>query len=149
MPLKRKRDKLFTGGGSKTPLLALSNLKRCLSLSLALSLSLSLFVIFEGRVHCYRSRLMINSKQGRQIKHLKVYETSGKTGNDGMKAPREKRGIRSREREREKLILEEHFERFCFCCILGLGLCRLPPGKRRVSPPTPDPHPIHAGSRSF
>lgn len=43
---------------------------------------------------------MINSKQGRQIKHLKAYETSGKTGNDGMK---EKRGIRS---EREKVILD-------------------------------------------
>lgn len=63
-------------GGSKTPLLPLSNLKRYLSLSL----SLSRFLIFEGRVHCCRSRLMINSKQGRQIKHLKCMKQVGRQG---------------------------------------------------------------------
>lgn len=92
MALKRKKAcKLFTeqqcGGGAIKLTAGFFNLKRHLLLP---------FCHFPGAGSSARSLLMINSKVGRQIKHLKVYETSGKT-DDGIKAPREKRGIRSRE----------------------------------------------------
>lgn len=64
---------------------------------------------------------MIDSKVVRQIKHLKVCETDGKTGNDGIKAQSEAASEAGGDGER-----------FSFCCLLGLGLCRLSPGNRRV-----------------